>query len=468
MDSISKISVNGVTYAIEGTTYQFEQDGNSLKMGVNEGTKTAIYTPSVPSWLTGTQITGTGSNITAYISGAKVGDMYLNTSTENIYQCTSSNKWAYKCNIKGTNGTNATTTSVFSSTANGLAPSTASANQEVAETTSSVKYLCSDKKWRPLPANAFLAGQTYSVMGASGTNHASGLVPDPGATAGTSKYLREDGTWAEPASGYSEITVDLIPVVMGDTLLANAGSNIPSGAIVYNTTNGNFYQYDGSSTWTQISPSWSEWYYYTGENMYHVYSGQTPTLVSDSSVLNNDYTVDYVYTPGYIRYKNNTIGQVFDIDQTTFDISIVSELSDIQERIAWLPYVSNSSAGDILIKNDGGYWYTRYHNSCTHTTVTGSGSILLNAQYDITVVQLTGDVSGIVFQGTFHEGQINTVILYNSTASVKTATIVHNPNGGYVCAGGENLSLEIPAGGYGEVSFLFDIGGTDKTFIRAV
>ena len=38
----------------------------------------------------------------------------------------------------------------------------------------------------------------FGDFGASGANHAAGLVPDPGATAGTSKYLREDGTWAEP------------------------------------------------------------------------------------------------------------------------------------------------------------------------------------------------------------------------------------------------------------------------------
>ena len=32
----------------------------------------------------------------------------------------------------------------------------------------------------------------------SGSSHKEGLVPDPGATAGTSKYLREDGTWSVP------------------------------------------------------------------------------------------------------------------------------------------------------------------------------------------------------------------------------------------------------------------------------
>lgn len=37
-----------------------------------------------------------------------------------------------------------------------------------------------------------------SVFGASGENHSTGLVPDPGSTAGTSKYLNEDGTWKIP------------------------------------------------------------------------------------------------------------------------------------------------------------------------------------------------------------------------------------------------------------------------------
>jgi len=42
-------------------------------------------------------------------------------------------------------------------------------------------------------------GETYPVMGASGANHASGLVPDTPAEAGTAKFLREDGSWQVPA-----------------------------------------------------------------------------------------------------------------------------------------------------------------------------------------------------------------------------------------------------------------------------
>ncbi len=36
---------------------------------------------------------------------------------------------------------------------------------------------------------------------ASGVSHAAGLVPDPGATAGTTRYLREDATWFTPPGG---------------------------------------------------------------------------------------------------------------------------------------------------------------------------------------------------------------------------------------------------------------------------
>lgn len=39
------------------------------------------------------------------------------------------------------------------------------------------------------------------AMGASGGSHAAGIVPDPGSTAGTTRFLREDATWAAPSGG---------------------------------------------------------------------------------------------------------------------------------------------------------------------------------------------------------------------------------------------------------------------------
>ena len=77
---------------------------------------------SSAQWYTGTKITGTSTTATIFsdsgITAAKVGDMYLNTSTQNTYRCTvagaaSAAKWVYISNIKGaTGGTGPAGTSV--------------------------------------------------------------------------------------------------------------------------------------------------------------------------------------------------------------------------------------------------------------------------------------------------------------------------------------------------------------------
>lgn len=55
---------------------------------------------------------------------------------------------------------------------------------------------------------SFLQAASYAAMtlllspfGGSGASHAIGLVPDPGASAGSTRFLREDGSWAAPAGG---------------------------------------------------------------------------------------------------------------------------------------------------------------------------------------------------------------------------------------------------------------------------
>lgn len=64
---------------------------------------------------------------------------------------------------------------------------------------------------------------TNTAMGASGANHAPGVVPDPGASSGTTKFLREDATWdVPPGSGSGVSSLDGITGAV--TLVA--GSNI--------------------------------------------------------------------------------------------------------------------------------------------------------------------------------------------------------------------------------------------------
>ncbi|KVO72425.1 hypothetical protein WJ79_19395 [Burkholderia ubonensis] len=53
----------------------------------------------------------------------------------------------------------------------------------------------------PVTASGTLVGADIPVFVGSGSSHAPGGVPDPGATAGSTRFLREDGSWAVPAGG---------------------------------------------------------------------------------------------------------------------------------------------------------------------------------------------------------------------------------------------------------------------------
>lgn len=78
-----------------------------------------------------------------------------------------------------------------------------------------------------LTADRTLVG---AVMGASGASHAMGMVPDPGATLGATRYLREDATWAVPSGtggGMTDPTTTL-----GDLIVRGsaATTRLPVGA----------------------------------------------------------------------------------------------------------------------------------------------------------------------------------------------------------------------------------------------
>lgn len=73
---------------------------------------------------------------------------------------------------------------------------------------------------------------TTPTMVASGASHAGGHVPDPPSVSGTTKYLREDGTWAVPPGAATLISA----VLVGTDVSAPAASvtiNVPGGYKAY-------------------------------------------------------------------------------------------------------------------------------------------------------------------------------------------------------------------------------------------
>lgn len=65
------------------------------------------------------------------------------------------------------------------------------------------------------PGFRALVPADYPVFVASGASHAAGAVPDPGATAGTTRYLREDSIWSVPAGGGGSNIVNLLSYSVG-------------------------------------------------------------------------------------------------------------------------------------------------------------------------------------------------------------------------------------------------------------
>ena len=92
------------TTAGSGTNAKWTYKG-SLKgaTGAQGSTGAAGANGTSAAWHTGTGMSGTGTK-TYSVSGAKAGDMYLNTSTGDVYEAASSSSWTWKCNIKGPTG----------------------------------------------------------------------------------------------------------------------------------------------------------------------------------------------------------------------------------------------------------------------------------------------------------------------------------------------------------------------------
>jgi hypothetical protein len=91
----------------------------------------------------------------------------------------------------------------------------------------------------PVALTAAQVTANLSTFVASGASHAKGLVPDPGVTPGTAKFLREDATWATPAGTFTNpvnVTDD------GKIGYANAGAIAWASAI---KTDGTYLAFGG-------------------------------------------------------------------------------------------------------------------------------------------------------------------------------------------------------------------------------
>jgi hypothetical protein len=185
-----------------------------------------IMTPGL-TWTNRNNWWSGGSGFTASFPIALVGSDFRFTaqSTSNtVFMTDASNNWVAKQLIDSSYGAEFTTNLVGSTLSVGIVAASTSVPGKAqfavdGGTTALTAVQGSDARLTPgttttygtakLAANlgttagtAVQASDTrMAVFGISGSGHSIGLVPDPGASAGTTKFLREDGTWNVPAGG---------------------------------------------------------------------------------------------------------------------------------------------------------------------------------------------------------------------------------------------------------------------------
>ena len=146
--------------------------------------------------------------------------------------------------------------------------------------------------------NGAVSAAQLPLFGASGASHARGAVPDPGATAGATRYLREDGTWAAPAgAGTSPTGPQPIAGALADyDFLQGAGTTLTD--ISGNGNNGTFGSGSNAPTWTSkglqfgltqnvILPAALN----AARSFTFVFYAQGPALLNANNVPNGDITL---------------------------------------------------------------------------------------------------------------------------------------------------------------------------------
>jgi hypothetical protein len=108
-----------------------------------------------------------------------------------------------------------------------------------------------DKRLSP---SVLVAG--LPAFAASGGGHAPGVVPDPGASAGTAKFLREDASWAVPpgSGGLAPIANNLVMANISGVSAVPAGGTLSS---IIDSTISNVQGtilYRDSATWQALAP----------------------------------------------------------------------------------------------------------------------------------------------------------------------------------------------------------------------
>lgn len=256
--TISHLDASNIS---SGTVAAQYIDAAHLKIGDMINDAGFITDADVPTWYTGTAITGTSTTPTTFsgsgISNATAGDMYLNTSTNNTYQCTlggapSVALWKYVDNIGGGDGRGISSITYQSSSGN----------------VDTYKITYTDG-----------TSTTYTVT--NGTDVTSQYVTYINSTYGVRVYSAS----GQPNT-YAQVNSNGLTVVKSGSAVASFGTTAVIGysdGRHVELSNGDLYFYDDTSNLGNIGIVNNSLQFYQNPNCYIQFSdaNDTISLISD-------------------------------------------------------------------------------------------------------------------------------------------------------------------------------------------
>lgn len=305
---------------------------------------------------------------------------------------------------------------------------------------------------------------TPPVMGASGSTHASGLTPDTPSTAGTTKYLREDGSWQTPpnteyvfntaynASTNKAATMSDIP----SSLPANGGNSatvnnhsvnkdVPADAVF--TDNNTTYKFTiGSTTKGDVNGT------------------DLGTLKSETAA-SGDNTLS-LCTTGEKYTWNGKQASVAALGSTTKPVytSAAGTFAECSNYAGGTAVTLNgtSKGGDSASfyaptsAGTSGYYLKSSGSGAPTWTAFPTIPSKMSDVASISVTAISADTSSSCsITGSGNDGKSQTIIYTNSSGSDKTVTVPTT----YKTPDGAAIELTCPNGGYCEVNYL-NISGT--------
>jgi hypothetical protein len=202
-----------------------------------------------------------------------------------------------------------------------------------------------------------IAAARLPLFGASGTTHTPGIVPDPGATAGTTHYLREDGTWAVPAGGGSG-SGSVAAITSGTIDGAAIGSTTPSTGAFTTLTASTPIAVASGGTGSAIAPAAGQ-----------VLVGNSGGTAFAPQTISGDCTLSSSGSTTCTKTNGVAFGSAATTASTAYDpAGAAAAATTSSALLTTLRTLTNCNTS-------GGYYLSPFSGTCVAVTGGGGGSV---------------------------------------------------------------------------------------------